>query len=164
VPPLTPMPPDMAAAASFPSLNACWRGNGRTTLYVHIYDEPSRLPATALRQVLSAGVDSPVLVAPIENVIRSADLRQQRRPVPWPKPTLVLHDPLSRDCARSISRFIGVPWVLPGDTDTVWLRDLPRTLQARPGVIELWLPPTEVTTSENNVDRPEIVGALTRER
>jgi len=46
----------------------------------------------------------------------------------------------------------------------VWLRDLPRTLQARPGVIELWLPPTEAITSENNVDRPEIVGALTRDR
>ena len=163
-PPLTPMPPEIAAAAFLPSLNACWRGNGRTTLYIHIYDEPSQVLAKALRQALSAGADSSVLVAPIENVIRSADLRQQRRPVPWPKPTLVLHDPMSRDCARSISRFIGGPWVLPGDADTVWLRDLPRTLLARPGVIELWLPPIEITTSENNADHTEIVGALTRER
>ena len=88
------------------------------------------------------------MVAPIENVARSADLRQQRRPVPWPKPTLVLHDPASRDCARAIAGTIGAPWVLPGEVDRVWLRDLPRSLKARPGVIELWLPPVDQAVSE----------------
>jgi hypothetical protein len=86
------------------------------------------------------------MVAPIENVIRSADLRQQRRPVPWPRPTLILHDPGHRDCARAIARFIGAPWIVPGDTDRIRLRDLPRSLQAQSGVIELWLPPVDATT------------------
>jgi len=97
-------------------------------------------------------------------VIRSADLRQQRRPVPWPRPTLVLHDPASRDCARAILGYIGAPWVVPGDVDQVWLRDLPRSLQARPGVIELWLPPSDMTTSMNNANRDEVVGALSLAR
>ena len=123
------------------SLQACLRSSGRTTLYVHIYDESSRLPASLLRQALQPDEGAPVLVAPIENVVRSADLRQQRRPVPWPKPTLVLHDPASRDCAHAISRYIGTPWVPPGDADRVWMRALSRSLQATPGVIELWLPP-----------------------
>ena len=86
--------------AAMPSLRNCVREAGNTTLYMQIYDESSRLPATALRQALQPQDGSPLLVAPIENVVRSADLRQQRRPVPWPQPTLVLHDPASRDCAR----------------------------------------------------------------
>ena len=135
--------------AAVPSLQLCRRGSGRTTLYVQIYDEGSRLPATLLRQALNPGDDSPLMVAPIENVTRSADLRQQRRPVAWPKPTLVLHDPSSRDCARAIARTIGAPWVMPGDVERVWLRDLPRSLKAQPGVIELWLPPVEATASES---------------
>lgn len=138
------------------SLQPCRRESGRSTLYIQIYDEAYRPPATALRQALQAGTDAPVVVAPVENVIRSADLRQQRKPVPWPKPTLVLHDPASRDCARAISRYIGAPWVLPGDVDPVWLRDLPRSLPARPGVIELWLPPVEVTVSQNGSDLAQL--------
>jgi hypothetical protein len=87
------------------------------------------------------------MVAPIENVVRSADLRQQRRPVPWPRPTLILHDPGRRDCARAIARHIGAPWILPGEVERVRLRDLPRSLQAQPGVMELWLPPAETGTA-----------------
>ena len=150
--PLTPpaapaTPPEGASVA--PTLQACQRNVGRSTLYIHIYDEASRLPATLLRQAMNPDEDSPLLVAPIENVIRSADLRQQRRPVPWPKPTLILHDPASRECARAISRFIGAPWLSATDTDRVWLRDLPLSLQARPGVIELWLPPSDTAPSDS---------------
>ena len=130
------------------SLQSCQRSPGRTTLYVHIYDESSRLPASLLRQALQPDEDAPVLVAPIENVVRSADLRQQRRPVPWPKPTLVLHDPASRDCARAISSYIGTPWVPPGDADRVWMRALSRSLQATPGVIELWLPQVSAANAD----------------
>ena len=137
------------SSAAVLSLQLCQRDSGRSTLYIHIYDESARLPATLLRQALSPENEQPLLVAPIENVSRGADLRQQRRPVPWPKPTLVLHDPSSRDCARAIARYIGAPWVLPGDTDRVWLRDLPRSLQARAGVIELWLPPADTATAES---------------
>ena len=158
VPPASPaaLPPSGVVTPPMTSLQPCRRESGRTTLYIQIYDEAYRPPATALRQALQAGTDAPVVVAPVENVIRSADLRQQRKPVPWPKPTLVLHDPASRDCARAISRYIGAPWVLPGDVDPVWLRDLPRSLPARPGVIELWLPPVEVTVSQNGSDLAQL--------
>ncbi len=151
-PAATALPPVSVSVATLPSLQPCVREPGRTTLYIQIYDETSRLSATALRQSLQVEADAPLVVAPVENVTRSADLRQQRRPVPWPKPTLVLHDPASRDCARAVLRYIGAPWVLPGvlpgDLEPVWLRDLPRSLPARPGVIELWLPPTETAASE----------------
>lgn len=126
-----------------PSLQSCLFENGRTTLYIQIFDEASRAPAADLRQALLADTDAPVMVAPIENVIRSADLRQQRRPVPWPRPTLILHDPARRDCARAIARYIGAPWIVPGEVERVRLRDLPRSLQAQPGVMELWLPPVD---------------------
>jgi hypothetical protein len=147
-PVMAPYPQSNIGSAAIPGLQLCQRDTGRSTLYVHIYDEGSRLPASLLRQALNPDNESQLTVAPIENVTRSADLRQQRRPVPWPKPTLVLHDPASRDCARAIARYIGTPWVPPGETDRVWIRDLPRSLQARPGVIELWLPPVETSTAD----------------
>ena len=148
-PTVTPMPPSGVSTATAPTLQLCQREGGPTTLYIQIYDEASRLPATLLRQALSPDTDVPLLVAPIENVTRSADLRQQRRPVPWPKPTLVLHDPASRDCARAITRYIGAPWVSAAEPDRVWLRNLPRSLDARPGVIELWLPPMDSASAES---------------
>ena len=148
-PSVTPMPPSSVTSAAIPSLQLCQREGGPTTLYVHIYDEASRLPATLLRQALSSDTDVPLLVAPIDNVTRSADLRQQRRPVPWPKPTLVLHDPASRDCALAITRYIGAPWVSAAEPDRVWLRNLPRSLDARPGMIELWLPPMDSASAES---------------
>lgn len=142
-----------------PSLQSCLRESGRTTLYIQIYDESSRLPAALLRQALQPEQDSSLLlVAPIENVVRSADLRQQRRPVPWPKPTLVLHDPASRECARAIARYIGAPWVAAGDGERAWLRDLSRSLQARPGVIELWLPPADLTMSQRRQEHDPVAG------
>jgi hypothetical protein len=128
---------------TFPTLQSCLYESGRTTLYIQIFDEESRAAATELRLALLADADAPVMVAPIENVVRSADLRQQRRPVPWPRPTLILHDPGRRDCARAIARYIGAPWIVPGETERVRLRDLPRSLQAQPGVMELWLPPAD---------------------
>lgn len=137
---------------SLSSLQPCQRESGRTILYVQIYDEASRLSAVALRQALQAQPDVPLVVAPVENVTRSADLRQQRKPVPWPQPTLMLHDPASRHCAQAIAKFIGVPWVLAGDAEPVWLRNLPRSLPARPGVIELWLPPVQGNVSQTGGD------------
>ncbi len=130
------------------SLQLCQREAAHTTLYLHIYDEASRLPATLLRQALNPDSASPLMVAPIENVTRSADLRQERRPVPWPRPTLVIHDPSSRDCARAIARYVGAPWVVPGQADRAWVRDLPRSLLGTPGVIELWLPPVQAAAAE----------------
>ncbi|APW38387.1 hypothetical protein RD110_15280 [Rhodoferax koreense] len=134
------------AALNIMPLRACARpGGGSSTLYLQIYDEASRPAATALREALQAQPGNLVQVAPIENVVRSAELKQQRRAVPWPKPTFVLHDPASDRCAVALSRFIGPPWsaAQAGDTEPVWIRGLPRRLQATPGVIELWLPPVD---------------------
>ena len=124
-----------------PMLQNCQRANGRSTLYIHIYNEASRLQATTLQLALQARPNTPLVVAPIENVVRSADLRQERRPVPWPQATLVLHDAESRDCARAIAGYVGAPWVGAEPTSRVRLRMLSRSLQGTPGVIELWLPP-----------------------
>ncbi len=133
------------------SLKPCMRDGARTTLYIHIYDEASRIHTRALRKELQAAPDAPVMVAPVENVSRAADLRQARKPVPWPKPTLLMHDrgqPQTQACALAISKHIGAPWVVPGQADQVWLRDLPSPLQAQPGVIEMWLPPIGSANSD----------------
>jgi hypothetical protein len=149
----TPAPP--VAAASAPpavSMEACRRSQGSTILYMQVYDEPSRLPATVLRQALQAQAGELVQVAPIENVSLSAQVRQQRRPAPWPQPTFVLHDPSSRDCALAMARLLGAPWVAPGDpVNKAWVRELPKSLNRRPGVIELWLPPSVQQTSSNGL-------------
>jgi hypothetical protein len=70
----------------------------------------------------------------------------------------MLHDPASRPCAQAIAKFIGAPWVLPGDAEPVWLRDLPRSLPARPGVIELWLPPVGSAVSADSAQAEQRVG------
>ncbi|MCB2000916.1 MAG: hypothetical protein KDH91_11260, partial [Rhodoferax sp.] len=137
------------SAAATPTLQSCARQDATSTLYMQIYDENTRLPATALRQALQADPDVPLLVAPIENVVRSADLRQQRRPVAWPTPTLVIHDAGGRACARAIASYIQAPWV--SQADAVRLRELPASLQARPGVIELWLPPLAAAAPEQTL-------------
>lgn len=152
-PPAVPDDPAVVApttAAPIVSLEACRRAQGNTILYVQIYDEFSRGPATTLRQLLQMQAGDLVQVAPIENVTLSAQVRQQRRPAPWPQPTFVLHDPASRACAKAMAGLLGVPWVGPGETsDKVWVRDLPKSLNRRPGVIELWLPPSAQQTSSN---------------
>ncbi len=126
-----------------PTLQSCARAEGGSTLYIQIYDDNTRLAAIKLRQALQSDTAVPLLVAPIENVVRSADLRQARRPVPWPTPTLVLHDPASRDCARAIAAYVGVPWLTQPGIHRVRLRALPASLPARPGVLEMWLPPLQ---------------------
>jgi len=133
----------VVAQQDSPHLQSCTRGETGSTLYIHIYSETSRLAATALRQALQPEAGAPLLVAPIENVVRNAELRQQRPPVPWANPTLVLHDPASGDCARAIAAQVGAPWISETGTSRVRLRALPASLQAQPGVLELWLPPID---------------------
>ena len=150
----TPVTLPLPSAASVPAgttLSACQRADGSSTiLYLQIYDEDSRGPATELRQRLQTEAGALVQVAPIENVTRSAQVRQQRRAAPWPQPTFVLHDPHSRDCAVAMARRLSLPWVGPSDSaDKVWVRDLPKSLSRRPGAIELWLPPSAQQTSSN---------------
>ena len=149
----TPPAPSPQTPDPTKSLEPCLRDGARTTLYIHIYDEASRGYTRGLRKDLQAAPDAPVMVAPVENVSRAADLRQTRKPVPWPKPTLLMHDrgdPKTQACALAISNYIGAPWVIPGLENQVWLRDLPGSLQAQPGVIELWLPPTDSVSSDKS--------------
>jgi hypothetical protein len=59
-----------------------------------------------------------------------------------------LHDPASRACAQAIATYVGAPWLRGPTTQAVRLRDLPASLTARPGVMELWLPPLDVAAPE----------------
>ena len=67
----------------------------------------------------------------------------QRRPVPWPQPTLIVHEAADQACALSLARAISDALAVQDRNDggKVWLRALPKSLKPRPGVIELWLPP-----------------------
>ncbi len=157
---IAPVPPSQSAQSTeqsgpavLPTLQSCARSDANSTLYIQIYDENTRVAATALRQALQPDTGVPLLVAPIENVVRSADLRQQRRPVAWPTPTLVLHDPASRACANAIASYVGAPWLTQPGTQGVRLRDIPPSLQARPGVMELWLPSLEAAAPEQYLKR-----------
>ncbi|MEO5794838.1 MAG: hypothetical protein ABIP34_07435 [Rhodoferax sp.] len=154
--PVDPSVPDTKAQAV---AQAC---TGKTTLYIQVYDPASFAAANVLRDTLNLQVSAAVQVAPVENVVRSADLRQQRRPEPWPKPTFVLHDRSnpgvaatptgSQACAKALSQYLGPPWVLPGAPDQVWIRNLPDVLKATPGVIELWLPSVASKNAERTMD------------
>ncbi|MFM8901419.1 MAG: hypothetical protein ACKOF9_15945 [Burkholderiales bacterium] len=140
----------------------------RSILYVQVYDETSLRVANQWRQVLldlPGGVGQAIQLAPIENVVRSAELRQQRRPVPWPKPTFLLHDASSRRCAEVLAGFLK-PRLTPSvasaaqsspaankatasKEDDVWIRNLPDSQpNRRVGVIELWLPPGSLSESK----------------
>ena len=122
---------------------ACQRANGFTTLYIQVHDEASRMAASELARRLRRATAGSMQIAPIENVSRTAELRQQRRPVPWAQATFVLHDPASRGCAQALSAYVRQPWVVGDRPGQVWVRDLPATLGGRrAGVIELWLPPS----------------------
>ncbi len=126
-------------------------GGGYTTVYLQIYDEASRPAAMALREAYLKQAGTVLQVAPIENVVRSAEIRQQRRAVPWPKATFVVHDPTSTACASALAKLVGPPWAQQsgGEVDPPWIRGLPSRLQANPGVIELWLPPVSSGYAQN---------------
>ena len=167
-PPPTPVQPAPGVVPAAPAVvdtkaqavaQAC---TGKTTLYIQVYDPLSFAAANVLRNTLNLQISAAVQVAPVENVVRRADLRQQRRPEPWPKPTFILHDRTnsngsvlkkdSQACAIALSNYLGAPWVLPGAPDQVWIRNLPDALKATPGVIELWLPTIASKSAEQASD------------
>jgi hypothetical protein len=165
----SPVAPTRAVSLTARTLtDACKRDlpSERTILYVQVYDEPSLRVANQWRQVL---LDLPggvgLQLAPIENVSRSAEVRQQRRPAPWPKPTFLLHDPSSRRCAEVLAGLLqprlaqmptdsavnSIPEKKPppAGSDQVWIRNLPESQpNRRVGVIELWLPPASLSESK----------------
>ena len=141
-PPAPVSPPAGAEPAS--TANACGQGDHPLRLYVQIYDEASREAAAAAVRALQKDPGEVLRIAPVENVTRSAQLRDKRRPVPWPQPTLIVHDPADRACAAELAATIrGALPAAPGRDGGVWVRELPRSLNPSSGVIELWIPPRE---------------------
>lgn len=141
-------PPASRAARETSALlaQACQQRDGAATrLFVLVYDDETQSVATRWRQNL---IDLPgnagLRIVPVKNVTRDAELHQQRRPVPWPKPTFVLHDPASRACAQAMQHLLAprVVDAVPGaDAENIWIRDLPDAQpNRRPGVIEFWWP------------------------
>jgi len=133
-----------ATAPQAAPANACERSAKPLQLYVQIYDEASREAAGAVVRALQKEAGDALRIAPIENVTRAAALRGQRRPAPWPQPTLIVHDPADRPCAAELGQTIGATLPAAAGRDaSVWVRDLPRSLNPRSNVIELWIPPRE---------------------
>ena len=113
-------------------------------LYTQVYDESSRQAARPLRRALQGAAGEALLVAPVEDVNRSATLRGTRRPVPWPQPTFLLHSPAERPCAEALRPLVQRGWAMPGRAPAeVWIRQLPTDEAARERVLELWLPRRE---------------------
>ena len=110
-----------------------------TRLYTQIYDEAMRTRAEQLRQRLQEAGDGQLRVAPIENVTRSAALRQQRPPVPWQQPTLIVHEPQVDACAQVLAQALQQRWG-PSNDSKVVIAPLPARLKSQPKTLELWLP------------------------
>ena len=137
-------PASAAAPPPPPPTSACERNERPVQVFVQIYDEASRDAANAVVRALRKDSGDVLRVAPIENVTRAAALRDQRRPVPWPQPTLIVHDPVDHACAVELAATVRAALPAVGGRDAgVWVRDLPRTLKPSPGVIELWIPPRD---------------------
>ncbi|MFT4193773.1 hypothetical protein, partial [Ottowia sp.] len=106
------------------------------TVYMQIYDESARERAERLRADFKG-----YRMAPIENVNRSAEARQQRRPVPWQQPTFIAHDAAARACAAEMEKALNDNACWPREAERpAWITDLPGSLRARPATLELWLP------------------------
>ena len=146
-PPANAVLPRRLSAGAAVVKATCMRNGEPTRLFLLVYDDETSAAASQWRQrLLDQPGDLGLQVVPVRNVTRDAELRQQRHPVPWPKPTFVLHDLSSRGCAVVLGRQLRIvlPEGPPGDgaDSRFWVRDLPESQpNRRPGVIELWLPP-----------------------
>ncbi len=144
--------PDDIAPAAGPSpgehlAQACPTRAQAALLYVQIYDEAARNIAEDLRRKLNAQSTSPWMVPPVDNVVQRSKLQGQRGPVPWPRPTIVVHREGDMGCAEGLRE-----WLRPhltartpgnetdGSPAEIWIRRLPPTVKGRDGVFELWLP------------------------
>jgi hypothetical protein len=138
--PASPEPPD-------PLRQACASTARPALLYVQIYDEATRPAAEDLRQRLIKRDQRTWTVPPVDNVVQRAALQGLRSPVPWPRPTLVVHRNEDMACANELRTWVqgamqkaGFQMGDPRQGDDIWIRRLPATVKGRPGVFELWLP------------------------
>ena len=105
-----------------------------------------------MRRALQGTAGEALLIAPVEDVNRSATLRGTRRPVPWPQPTFVLHNPAERPCAEALRPLVQRAWTMPGRAPPeVWIRQLPTGQAARERVLELWLPRREAALRDDDL-------------
>lgn len=135
-------PPQLPALAQ-----ACPTRESNALLYVQIYDEAARVVAEDIRRKLAEQSASAWMVPPVDNVVQRSSLQGQRGPVPWPRPTIVVHREADMGCAKGLRE-----WLRPllnnrvqsDGTDPnateIWIRRLPPTVKGRDGVFELWLP------------------------
>jgi predicted acylesterase/phospholipase RssA len=125
-------PADVRDSASAAVATACVK----TRLFVQIYDEERR-PAISefLARLEKSGFKG---AQGIENVTATADAMGGRRPIPWPWPTLIVHDVASLECVDALMAAIEQDGRLGGSAQ---IKPLPIQFKPRPGVIELWLPP-----------------------
>lgn len=101
---------------------------GTATLYVHIYDEESRM---AGEKVVTYAQMTGIGIGGIENVVATAARRGKVSPYVWKRPTIVYHSAVPLDC---ITRLLSM---LPPESGSL---PLPTSLTSSPGIIELWLP------------------------
>ena len=90
-----------------------------TLLYTQIYDEATREHAEQLRQRLQQAGAGALRIPRIENVARTAAMRQQRPPVPWQQPTFVVHQARLRPCAQALAQLVQPRWS-PSSRQKVW--------------------------------------------
>lgn len=166
-PPMAPtedLPHDIAPAAG-PGpgeqlAQACPTRAPAALLYLQIYDEAARNTAEDLRRKLGAQTTSPWMVPPVDNVVQRSSLQGQRGPVPWPRPTIVVHRESDMACAEGLREWLrphlAVRGAVGGDTQAteIWIRRLPPTVKGRDGVFELWLPapPTSAIGQQASVN------------
>lgn len=121
-------------------------------LYLQIYDEAARNTAEDLRRKLSAQTASPWMVPPVDNVVQRSSLQGQRGPVPWPRPTIVVHRESDMACAEGLREWLRPHLAVRGagggdgtPPTEIWIRRLPPSVKGRDGVFELWLPAPSTT-------------------
>ncbi len=82
-------------------------------------------------------------VPPIEDVLATARLAGRSPPIGHAEPTVVIRSDASRACAQAMIQ------VAPSPTGQPWtLEQLPRTVGAEPGAIEVWLPRSKDTSAD----------------
>ncbi len=137
----TAMPAAATAALTNAAMQAC---SGATTeqpqhliVYVQIYSEEQRAPATALaRQFAGFGLATPG----IENVVSSAIRSGHGAPAAWDKPVFLYssYSEQAAVCARALVRWLAVQPAFQGSMPRAL--PLPIRLHGDPDVIEFWLP------------------------
>ncbi len=113
------------------------------TLYIQVYDETAR---RRVAEVPWSSVAGTLSMPGIENVVLTAAARGGKPPEPHRSPLLLVHDRADgQACGRAVADWLSVQL---GLTSAISVRNLPRPLLAQPGVLELWLPPSQDETED----------------